>query len=91
MKKQEFVKVCAEKANLSQKDMREVLAAIGEVIVEAMKDEDGVTPFCGMKFSVEYRDAHVGRNPSTGEAIQIAGKYRPKVKFGNTVKDAVNK
>ena len=90
MKKVDFIKMCAAKANLSQKDMKEVLVAVGEAIVEAMKDEDGVSPFTGMKFSAEYKEPHDGRNPLTGESIRVPGKYRPKVKFGAYVKNAIN-
>ena len=90
MKKSDFIKMCAAKANLSQRDMKEVLVAVGEAIVEAMKDEDGVAPFTGMKFYTEFKESHEGRNPMTGEAITIPAKYRPKVRFGAAVKDFVN-
>ena len=42
-------------------------------------------------FSVANRAASVGRNPRTGEAIQIAAATRPKFKAGKGLKDAVNK
>lgn len=90
MKKAEFIKMFAEKANMSQKDTKEILTVFGEVLVEAMKDEDGISPFPGMKFIAEYKEPHVARNPATGETVQVAGKYRPKVKFGAVVKDALN-
>lgn len=90
MKKSEFIKKFAKEADLSQKDAKEILAILGKVVVECMKDEDGVTPFTGMKFISEYREPHIARNPSTGETINVAGKYRPKVKFGATVKEALN-
>lgn len=90
MKKLDFVKLCAAKCNLSQKDMKEVLVGVGEAIVEAMKTEDGVTPFAGMKFYTVHKDARTGRNPQTGEAIAIPAKDAPKVRFGVAVKEAVN-
>lgn len=90
MKRSEFVKVCAEKSGLSQKDMKEVLEVVGNVILDNMKDEDGVTPFSGIKFASVYRAARVGHNPATGEAVNIPGKYQPKVKFGTRVKETLN-
>ena len=90
MKKLDFVKLCAAKCNLSQKDMKEVLVGVGEAIVEAMKTEDGVTPFAGMKFYTVHKDARTGRNPQNGEPLVIPAKEAPKVKFGASVKEAVN-
>ena len=90
MTKNEFMKACAVKSGLTQKDMKEVLEIIGDMIVVNMKTEDGVTPFTGMKFVAEYKDPHVARNPLNGQQVNVPGKYRPKVKFGVAVKDALN-
>lgn len=86
----EFIREVAEKAGLSQKDTREVLEIIGNVIVAHMKDEDGVTPFAGMKFSCVHKDERAGRNPRTGEALVIPSRFQPRVKFGVAVKNVVN-
>ncbi len=90
MNKGDFVKLCAEKAHLSQKDMREVLAAVGESITIAMRDEDGVIPFVGFKFYREYKDPHNKRNPATGDIVNVPGKYYAKVRFSEKVKEAIN-
>ena len=90
MTKTEFMKKCAEDAGMSQKDMREVLEIIGSNIVAHMKDEDGVTPFNGIKFTTVYKEARTGRNPMTGEPLAIAAKTSPKVKFGKAVKEGIN-
>ena len=55
-----------------------------------MKDEDGVTPFSGVKFYARYNEAKIGRNPATGESVNIAAKYQPKVRFGSHVKEIIN-
>lgn len=91
MKKVDFIKTFAEKARLSQKDAKEILEIAGAEIVEHMHDEDGVSPFAGMKFTCTYVEERQGRNPKTGETIVIPGRYQPKVKFGTPVKDALNK
>lgn len=90
MSKEEFVKLCAEKANLTQKDMKEVLAAVGECIVIGMRDEGGVAPFVGFKFYREYKEPHVKRNPATGGTVNVPGQYYAKVRLGGKVKEAVN-
>jgi len=89
MKKSDFVRAVATKAEFSQKDVRELLSVIGDVIIEAMKDDEGVKPFEGFTFSTRHRDARKGRNPQTGEEIMIAAKDVPVCKFGKVVKEAV--
>ena len=90
MDKQSFIKKCAERAGLSQKDMREVLTVVGDCIVECMKDEDGITPFSGMKFVSVLKEARIARNPRTGEDVEVPAKYMPKIRFGAHVKTALN-
>lgn len=87
MTKHDFIKKFAEKANLTQKDAREVNEAFWETIVEAMKDEEGIAPIMGVRFWVTHRDARMGRNPQTGEPITIPAKNIPKVKFSASFKD----
>ena len=87
MTKLEFIKKFAEKAGLTQKDAKEVTAALFAVIFEGMKDEDGVTPIPGVKFMTRHKEAGHARNPRTGEAITVPAKDVPKVKFGVAVKE----
>jgi len=87
MKKDVFIREFAKRANLTQKDAREVVVALFDTIFEAMKDEDGVSPVQGVKFMTTHRDARTARNPQTGEAIAVAAKDVPKVKFSPTVKE----
>lgn len=91
MKKNDFVKLCADRVGLSLKDMRDVLNIIGECITETMRDEDGVSPFMGFKFYTEYKEAHAARNPGTGEVVQVEAKFNPKARFSMALKNAINK
>ena len=91
MKKNEFVAECAQKSGLTKKDTKEVLDIFFGVIVEHMKDEDGVSPYTGIKFHAVHRDERDGHIPGSLEKITIPAMYTPKVRFGKTVKDAVNK
>jgi len=90
MNRAEFISETAAKTGMTKKDTKEVLDLIMEVIVDHMKDEDGVTPWQGIKFTADYKEARTARNPRTGEAVKVPAKYAPKVKFGKAVKEAIN-
>lgn len=91
MTKAEIVKEFKERAGLkNQTEARNVINALESMIMDHITDEDGFTPFPGIKFYTRYRNARKGYNPATGESIVIEAAYAPKVKFGKAVKDAVN-
>lgn len=92
MKRVEFVKEFKERSGLtSQKDSREILDIVGQMITEHMLDEDGVQPFAGFKFEAKYTPSREYKDPNTREVKVTPAKYRPKVKFGKSVKDNINK
>lgn len=90
MKKKDFIKKCAEQSGITQQKFKDILDAMGEAIVEGMRDEDGISPWKGIKFVSVYRNERTTRNPSTGEPITVPAQYVPKVKFSKVVKEAVN-
>ena len=91
MTKKDYIAAVAEEANISKKDAREILAAAQTVAYKYMnEDVEGVRVFDGLILTKVKRDARVGRNPQTGESISIPARYAPKVRFGKTIKDAVN-
>ena len=53
MKKSDFIREVAKRSEITIKDTTEVLKIVGDAIVEYMKDEDGVTPFSGIKFATK--------------------------------------
>jgi DNA-binding protein HU-beta len=88
--KAEFIDHVAEKASLSKKDASEAVDAVLETIEEALKRGSDVV-FSGFgKFSVSSRGAREGRNPATGEKIQIKASNVPKFTAGAGLKKAVN-
>ncbi len=89
MNRSEFIKVFAERANLTQKDAREVTKAMFEVITENMKSEGGVSPAEGYRFYTVHKEAREARNPQTGEMIPVPEKDVPKVKFSQSFKAAI--
>jgi DNA-binding protein HU-beta len=90
MTKSEFVDQVADRAGLSKKDAGEAVDAVLETIEDALKRGSDVT-FSGFgKFSVSQRGAREGRNPATGEKIQISASKVPKFTAGAGLKKAVN-
>jgi len=89
MTRTEFYKEYAKVANINQKEARRIIEEIGDIVVSHMSDEDGVTPFDGITLKRSWAAPRVGRNPQTGETVNISGKWQPKAKFGKAVKDAI--
>lgn len=88
MNKAEFIKAVAEKAGFTQKDVRAVVEAQQEVIYATIPTEE-VKIIDGVTLVTEERAARQGRNPQTGEAIDIPAKRVPKCKFGSKLKTVV--
>ena len=90
MTKQEFVDQVADRAGLSKKDAAEAVDAFLGTVEDALKRGSDVT-FSGFgKFSVSQRSAREGRNPATGEKIQISASRVPKFTAGAALKKAIN-
>lgn len=89
MNKSELVAAMAEKAEITKKNAGEALDALLEIVSEQLEagNEVALTGFGTFKTRVQA--ARTGRNPQTGETIQIAEKTVPVFKAGKTLKDAV--
>lgn len=90
MTKADLVNAMAEKAGLSKADAEKALKAFSDAVGEALKAGDKVSLVGFGTFSVSERAARTGKNPQTGEAIEIAAAKTPKFKAGKALKDAVN-
>ena len=90
MKKIEFVKAVAVSAEISIVEASTAVEAVLNVVTDALKAGDQVTLTGFGSFLVRDRDARVGRNPRTGEEIQISASKVPLFKAGKTLKDALN-
>jgi len=89
MTKGEFVEKVASSADLSRKDAENAVNAVLETIEGALKSGADVT-FTGFgKFHVADRGAREGRNPRTGETMQIAATRVPRFTAGSGLKKAV--
>lgn len=89
MNKTELISSVAEIAGVSKKDTEQVLNAFFNAVQETLKQNDKVQiPGFG-SFEVRERAARTGRNPHTGETIEIAAAKVPAFKPGKGLKDAV--
>lgn len=90
MNKSELVDAIASSADLPKAKAARALDAMTQSIGDALKDGDQVALVGFGTFSVKERAARSGRNPQTGEAIQIKASKAPSFKAGKALKDAVN-
>ena len=89
MNKTELIAAVAEASGISKKDTEKVLNSFTAVVESALKQNDKVQiPGFG-SFEVRERAARAGRNPHTGETIEIAAAKVPAFKPGKGLKDAI--
>jgi DNA-binding protein HU-beta len=89
MNKTELVKAVAEQAELTQKDAAKAVDALIETISETLAQEGKIQLIGFGTFEVRERAARKGRNPQTGEEIEIAASKVPAFKPGKELKEAV--
>ena len=90
MNKSELVSKIAKSADLNNKQAEAALNAFTNSVTKALASGDKV-PLIGFgTFDVKERAARTGRNPRTGESIDIAACKIPSFKAGNVLKEAVN-
>ena len=90
MNKSELIDLIAESADISKAKAGVALEAVVSGVTGALKSGDSVSLVGFGTFSVKARAARTGRNPQTGETIQIKASNVPGFKAGKALKDAVN-
>lgn len=90
MNKGEFVEAVATRAGMSKVDAAGAVDAVLDSLTAAMKDGEQITLVGFGTFLVRKREARTGRNPRTGEPLEIAASNVPSFKAGKALKDAVN-
>ena len=90
MNKSELADAVAEAAGLSKADGARALDAVIDSITNTLKSGNTVSLVGFGTVQVKQRNARQGRNPRTGETIQIAASKVPSFKAGKGLKDAVN-
>jgi len=89
MNKAELVSSVAEKAELTKKDSEKAVNAVLETIGSALQRGDRVQLVGFGTFEIRERAARKGRNPQTGEEIDIAAARVPVFKAGKSLRQAV--
>ena len=90
MNKNDLIAAVSSSAGLSKSDATRALESLLDTITNALKRGEKVSIVGFGNFSVSHRKATTGRNPRTGESIQIPPSKRPKFTVGKALKDAVN-
>ncbi|MDR0924818.1 MULTISPECIES: HU family DNA-binding protein [Clostridia] len=90
MNKAELIAAVAEKAELSKKDAEKAVKALTDVISEELVKGEKIQLVGFGTFEVSERAAREGRNPKSGEVMNIPASKTPKFKAGKALKDMVN-
>jgi len=88
--KTELVAKVAEQAGLTKKDAEKAVNALFASVEQALVAGDKVQMIGFGTFEVRERSARKGRNPQTGEVLEIAASKNPVFKAGKALKDAIN-
>ncbi len=83
-------KIADENPHLFQRDVERIVSTIFEEITGAMAKGDRVELRGFGAFSVKKRDGRTGRNPRTGEAVEVDEKHVPFFKTGKLLRDRLN-
>lgn len=83
-------KIGEENPHLFQRDVELIVSTVFDEIVDAMAEGNRVELRGFGAFSVKKRDARVGRNPRTGESVNVEAKYVPFFKTGKLLRDRLN-
>jgi len=90
MKSELIANLAAANPHLYQRDVERIVSTIFEEITSALSRGDRVELRGFGAFSVKARGSRIGRNPRTGEAVQVAEKFTPYFKTGKNLRDKLN-
>jgi DNA-binding protein HU-beta len=90
MNKNDLIAAVADSTGMSKANAGQAVDATFDAITNALKAGDEVKVIGFGNFTVAKRAASTGRNPRTGESIQIAASKTPKFRAGKGLKDSVN-
>ena len=91
MTKSELIeRLCSQQAHLSAKQVEDAVKSILENMVVSLESGDRIEIRGFGSFSLHYRAPRTGRNPKTGEKVELGGKSVPHFKPGKELRDRVN-
>ena len=92
MTKSELIAFLAEEnPHLYQRDVERIVTTVFDEIASALSRGDRVELRGFGAFSIKHRDSRIGRNPRTGEAVQVAAKSVPYFKTGKVLRERLNR
>ncbi|MEM8753068.1 MAG: integration host factor subunit beta [Pseudomonadota bacterium] len=83
-------KLADENPHLFQRDVERIVSSVFDEITSALARGDRVELRGFGAFSVKHRDARIGRNPRTGESVEVPAKRAPFFKTGKDLRDRMN-
>jgi len=91
MTKSELIeRIAARQDQLSAKDIELAVKLVLEYMSQALSGGERIEIRGFGSFSLHYRAPRIGRNPKTGESVELEGKYVPHFKPGKEMRDRVN-
>ena len=91
MTKSELIEtIAARQAQLSTKDVELAVKTVLEHMSQALSGDERIEIRGFGSFSLHYREPRRGRNPKTGDAVELTGKYVPHFKPGKELRERVN-
>ena len=91
MNKTELIAIAAENSGMTKKDTERVVSTLFDTIAAQLRDGEKVQITGFGNFEIKEREARVGRNPRTKEAVQIPACKSPVFKASKTLKDKIEK
>lgn len=92
MTKSELIaRLAAQNPTLYQRDIERLVSTVFDTIIRALEEGNRVELRGFGAFSVRHREGRVGRNPRTGESVQVDAKNVPFFKMGKGMKERLNK
>ena len=91
MTKSELIeRIALQQKQLSPRDVEDAVKRVIEYMAQSLADGERIEIRGFGSFSLHYREPRRGRNPKTGEAVELSGKYVPHFKPGKELRERVN-
>ncbi|MBL4828939.1 integration host factor subunit beta [Aliivibrio kagoshimensis] len=91
MTKSELIeRLCSQQTHLSAKELEDAVKEILEQMATTLEGGDRIEIRGFGSFSLHYREPRLGRNPKTGDKVELDGKYVPHFKPGKELRERVN-
>ena len=84
-------KIASQQSQLSTKDVELAVKLMIDHMAETLSSGERIEIRGFGSFSLHYREARQGRNPKTGDAVELEGKYVPHFKPGKDLRERVNR